>query len=214
VKIAKGEKAMKFTKHIYFFVLVLICLSFSACGNKQVDIQESGSTIVKDLALSDFDQIEVSHMFDVDINQGDTVQVIIEVEESLEPYLDIATQGSTLKIGLKPDNQYNLENTSHQVYVTMPDLTRVKITNFCDVIIHDFYDLADVEIEVSGLGSMVAEMEANAVRLDISDQSSVKLAGNIQEITGKVEGLSSLDLSQVNAQVINVDSDQLSEVNE
>lgn len=205
---------MKNTKSIYVVALVLICIIFSACGNKEVDIQESGSTIVKDLALSDFDQIEVSHMFDVDINQGDTVQVIVEIEESLEPYLEIVTQGRTLMIGLKPDNRYNLDDALHRVEVVLPNLIGVKITNFSDVIIHDFFDLADVEIEVSGYGSMVAEIEAHAVRLDISDQSSVKLAGNIQEITGKVEGLSTLDLSQVNAQVINVDSDQLSEVND
>lgn len=205
---------MKNTKSIYVVALVLICIIFSACGNKEVDIQESGSTIVKDLALSDFDQIEISHMFDVDINQGDTVQVIVEIEESLEPYLEIVTQGRTLMIGLKPDNRYNLDDALHRVEVVLPNLIGVKITNFSDVIIHDFFDLADVEIEVSGFGSVVAEIEAHAVRLDISDQSSVKLAGNIQEITGKVEGLSTLDLSQVNAQVINVDSDQLSEVND
>ena len=179
---------MKNTKSIYYVALVLICIIFCACGNKEVDIQESGSTIVKDLALSDFDQIEVSHMFDVDINQGDTVQVIVEIEESLEPYLEIVTQGRTLMIGLKPDNRYNLDDALHRVEVVLPNLIGVKITNFSDVIIHDFFD--------------------------ISDQSSVKLAGNIQEITGKVEGLSTLDLSQVNAQVINVDSDQLSEVND
>lgn len=205
---------MKNTKSIYVVALVLICIIFSACGNKEVDIQESGSTIVKDLALSDFDQIEISHMFDVDINQGDTVQVIVEIEESLEPYLEIVTQGRKLMIGLKPDNRYNLDDALHRVEVVLPNLIGVKITNFSDVIIHDFFDLADVEIEVSGFGSVVAEIEAHAVRLDISDQSSVKLAGNIQEITGKVEGLSTLDLSQVNAQVINVDSDQLSEVND
>lgn len=205
---------MKNTKSIYVVALVLICIIFSACGNKEVDIQESGSTIVKDLALSDFDQIEISHMFDVDINQGDTVQVIVEIEESLEPYLEIVTQGRTLMIGLKPDNRYNLDDALHRVEVVLPNLIGVKITNFSDVIIHDFFDLANVEIEVSGFGSVVAEIEAHAVRLDISDQSSVKLAGNIQEITGKVEGLSTLDLSQVNAQVINVDSDQLSEVND
>lgn len=205
---------MKNTKSIYVVALVLICIIFSACGNKEVDIQESGSTIVKDLALSDFDQIEVSHTFDVDINQGDTVQVIVEIEESLEPYLEIVTQGRKLMIGLKPDNRYNLDDALHRVEVVLPNLIGVKITNFSDVIIHDFFDLADVEIEVSGFGSVVAEIEAHAVRLDISDQSSVKLAGNIQEITGKVEGLSTLDLSQVNAQVINVDSDQLSEVND
>lgn len=205
---------MKNTKSIYVVALVLICIIFSACGNKEVDIQESGSTIVKDLALSDFDQIEISHMFDVDINQGDTVQVIVEIEESLEPYLEIVTQGRKLMIGLKPDNRYNLDDALHRVEVVLPNLIGVKITNFSDVIIHDFFDLANVEIEVSGFGSVVAEIEAHAVRLDISDQSSVKLAGNIQEITGKVEGLSTLDLSQVNAQVINVDSDQLSEVND
>lgn len=205
---------MKNTISIYVVALVLICIIFCACGNKQVDIQESGSTIVKDLALSDFDQIEISHMFDVDINQGDTVQVIVEIEESLEPYLEIVTQGRTLMIGLKPDNRYNLDDALHRVEVVLPNLIGVKITNFSDVIIHDFFDLANVEIEVSGFGSVVAEIEAHAVRLDISDQSSVKLAGNIQEITGKVEGLSTLDLSQVNAQVINVDSDQLSEVND
>lgn len=205
---------MKNTISIYVVALVLICIIFCACGNKEVDIQESGSTIVKDLALSDFDQIEISHMFDVDINQGDTVQVIVEIEESLEPYLEIVTQGRKLMIGLKPDNRYNLDDALHRVEVVLPNLIGVKITNFSDVIIHDFFDLADVEIEVSGFGSVVAEIEAHAVRLDISDQSSVKLAGNIQEITGKVEGLSTLDLSQVNAQVINVDSDQLSEVND
>lgn len=205
---------MKNTISIYVVALVLICIIFCACGNKEVDIQESGSTIVKDLALSDFDQIEISHMFDVDINQGDTVQVIVEIEESLEPYLEIVTQGRTLMIGLKPDNRYNLDDALHRVEVVLPNLIGVKITNFSDVIIHDFFDLANVEIEVSGFGSVVAEIEAHAVRLDISDQSSVKLAGNIQEITGKVEGLSTLDLSQVNAQVINVDSDQLSEVND
>jgi hypothetical protein len=210
----KGELPMNNTKFEYSIALILICTFLSACVNQPVAFQYTDDQIVRELPLSDFDEIEARHLFDVFIVQGDKFLVSVEAPESLEPYLEVVTKDKILKIGLKSEFEYNLENTSHRVNVTMPDLKGVDVTNLSDATIEGFFDLEDIKFKVSDLSTVSADIEADSAHVDISDNSNLTLTGVVHEVSGNIRDLSNLDVSQLIVQVVNVNSDQLSEIKE
>jgi uncharacterized Zn finger protein len=101
----------------------------SACWeSQQVVIQASGDIIFHELELSGFEVIEVRDMFKVDVVQGDNFRVMVEVEETLVPCLELDTQWNTFKIGLKPGYDYRFQKANPHVEVTLPTFTQVEIT--------------------------------------------------------------------------------------
>ena len=67
-------------------------------------IRGSGNVVTQEEAITGFDSLDVSHGFQVDVRQGDTFGVVIRVDDNLVEHLRVLKQGSTLKIGLKPES--------------------------------------------------------------------------------------------------------------
>jgi hypothetical protein len=177
---------MKSTDVLFAAAITLISLLVSACGSRQVTIRSAGDTILQELDLSGFEQIEVGNMFEVEVFQGERFQVIVETEESLKPYLEIETRGKTLKIGLKSGVNYTFEDATQRVEVTLPELRRVEITTKSSVAIRDFNTFGDIEIKVSDFSSLSGDIKADGIRVDIDGHSSVILSGTTQEVSGNM----------------------------
>jgi hypothetical protein len=201
-------------KNLSVMAIILVCTLTSTCGSQQVAIQDKGEMVVQELELSGFEVIEVSHKFEVEIVQGENFRVVVETEESLIPYLEIVTQGKTLKIGLISEHEYYFENSTQRVEVTIPELTRLEITNKSSVSIQDFNTLGEIKIQVSDFSSLAGDLKADSVRVDINGHSSVNISGIAQEVTGNIAGQSTINLSTFDCQSITIVADQHSQVKE
>jgi hypothetical protein len=200
--------------NLFFMAIILVCTLTSACGSQQVAIQDTGEMVVQELELSGFEEIEVSHKFDVEIVQGENFRVVVETEESLIPYLEIVSRGKTLKIGLKSEYEYTFENATQRVEVTIPDLTRLESTNKSSVSIQDFNTLGEIKMQVSDFSSLAGNLQADSIQVEINRHSSVNISGIAQEVTGNIAGQSTINLSTFDCQSITIVADQHSQVKE
>jgi hypothetical protein len=177
-------------------------------------IEATDVLVEREYPFSGFSEIEVSDLFVVEIRQGETFRVLVEAEDTITPYHDIFVEGKTLHIGLNPNFTYNIESTSQRVEVTLPHLTGVEVDDLSEVTIHAFRSSGNLQITVTDLSSLSANITSNSIEVDIREHSSLDLAGVVQEVSGSVEVMSELDLSMLNAQRVTVISDQFSEIKE
>jgi hypothetical protein len=163
-------------------VLLIVAVLMAGCGLVS-PLTGSGNVVTQEEAITGFEKLDVSQGFKVTVSQKDTFSVVIRVNDNLVEHLQVAKEGSTLKIGLKPGGSYNLENVTLEADVTMPELSGA--------------DLA------SG-SHLVGDVETGNVTFNLSGGSHVTLSGSAGNLMVEVDGGSHAklaDLAVVDANV-------------
>ena len=112
-------------KRTMTIVLVVLVALLASCG--LVSVTGSGNVVTQEEAIAGFDKVEISQGFTVDISQGDTFGVVIQVDDNLVQYLRVVKQDSTLKIGLDRNRSY--KDATLKAEVIMPELTSLTLNS-------------------------------------------------------------------------------------
>lgn len=155
----------------------------------------SGDVVTLEKSFRDFEEVEISSAFTVDIRQGDRYSVIIRVDDNLERYLDVTKIGKTLRIGLKP-GAFSFHHVTLEAEITMPVLTGLGLSGASEASISGFESSKAFTADLSGASSLEGELEAGDVDLDVSGASDVTLRGSGSDLTAEASGASSIDLSE------------------
>jgi hypothetical protein len=175
------------------FVLIIALVILAGCS--QIPITGSGNVISQEEPISDFDKVDISSSFDVDISQGKSFSVVIRVDDNLVEHLQVVKEGSTLKIGLDPNRNYTASNATMEAAVTMPELIGLDLSGASQATITGFMSANDLSVDLSGASSLVGDIEAAKTTFDLSGGSDAKMSGSGQETTIDVAGGSQIDLS-------------------
>jgi hypothetical protein len=187
-------------KILVLFLSVALLVGCTLPGNI---ITGSGNVVTQEEAISGFDKVEVSHTFNVDISQGETFSVVVNMDDNLLQYLEVVKQGSTLKIGLKTDRISR--DSTLEAEVTLPGLTGLNLSGASHANITGFKSTKDISFDLSAASSSRGDIEAGDISIGLSDSSSITLTGSGQDLTIDAKGSSELDLTDllvVNASVI------------
>jgi len=153
---------------------VLVCLVVSllvGCGNSGVGlipIKGSGTPKTVTYDTKDFSALEIRSAFQVTLKQGAAFAISITMDDNLVPHLQTEKEGDTFKLGMKPGS-YN--TTVLKAEITMPTVTRIRLSGSSNLVGSGFKDLKDLEMHLSG-SSKIALSGGNA------GASKVKLSGS------------------------------------
>lgn len=152
--------------------------SCGAVGVWPVKLDGSGkiSTLKRD--YTNFDGVEVSHPFHVDIRQGDRYNVVIRIDDNLVRYLRVAKHGSTLQIGLQPRWNYRIERATLHAEVTLPELTSLKLSGASHATIDGLQTSKSLNLSVAVASHLTGAIEASDVDLHVIAASHVALSGS------------------------------------
>jgi hypothetical protein len=170
-------------------------------------IDGEGVLVESEFAFTGFSEIEVSDFFEVDIRQGETYRVMVEAVEALMPYLEVIHQGDTITIHLKDGYTYNLDNASHRVEVTLPELTQARITNHSTMYLMDFEAGDSLMLEVNDFSELNGTIKAEDIQVEVSNHSECILSGSASRVMGEVTEFSDADLTDLEVAEVNIDVD-------
>jgi len=163
----------------FIWIVTFLVLSILACQvgglGGSATISGSGNVVSQDFDLIDFDQVDISHAFNVGITPDESYSVIVRVDDNLVEYLQVVKQGNTLKIGLKPNFGYTVRNTTLNAEVTMPVLTRLEASGSSDITASGFDSDQAFQVRLSGASSAVLSGSAGEVTVDASGSSDADL---------------------------------------
>ena len=187
-------------------VSIAILATILLIGCAQVTITGSGNVVTQEEALSGFDKVDISQSFDVVITQGENFRVVIRVDDNLVEHLDVVKQGSTLKIGLKPNRNYIIRNATMEAEVTMPELVGLELSGNSDANLSGFESTKSLAVDLSGNSDLLGDIQAGDSGFDVSGSSSVRLTGSAGDVTIDASGSSEVDLTDFPASDGTVDT--------
>jgi hypothetical protein len=166
-------------------------------------ITGSGNVVTQEEAMTGFDKLDVSDGFQVDVSQGDSFSVVIRFDDNLVEHLQVAKQGNTLKIGLKPGRFYNLRDATLEADVTMPELTGLDLSGGSHVTLSGLISAKALSADLSGGSHLTGDVEAGDATINLSGGSHATLSGSAGDLTIDASGGSHAKL----AELVVVDAD-------
>lgn len=156
-------------------------------------ITGSGKTVTVDFDFDDFTRVKASSAFTVDITQGESYSIQVEVDDNLEQYLEVTRSGDTLQIGLKPVSGW-FGNKTLRAQITMPQLTGLNLSGASNCEITGFSSDKRLDVEASGASSLRGDISGGAAKIEASGASTIELTGSAPDLTAIASGASTLRL--------------------
>jgi len=146
-------------------------------------------------SLVDFDEIEISGLFDVRIEEGSEYSVHLSGPESEKAKYIISREGSTLVIDYDDDRKFwrqdLLDVDEMEIQITLPKLERIEAKGAGKITFGDF-NAESLEVELLGAIKVRGEFDAKDVRVNLSGASELELAGKGSSLDAVIQGASSL----------------------
>ncbi len=182
-------------KYRAIFIVALLIALLSACdADVAGPVAGSGKVVDQEVALRDFDRIEVGGAFRVDIRQRESYSVLIRVDDNLVRCLDVRLAGRTLHIGFKSECWVS-RATAMESRITMPTLLGLELSGASKGTIAGFRSERSLEVNVSGASTLQGEIEAGDVTAEVSGASRLELAGRGNNLKVDASGASHVELS-------------------
>lgn len=176
---------------LFLLLAVLAGVSFSGCF---VDLDDdgpfnctrgTGSVVTETLNVPDFDGIVLKISADVEITQGPTQLVEVEGFGNIIDELETDVRAGVWEIEFDDciRNQGNL-----RIFITVPNLRMLKVSGSGDVVSTNTLDVPNLELGISGSGTI--DVAANADNIDalISGSGSILLEGAADELDLRTSG--------------------------
>ena len=183
---------MKTIKQLSFYILFLIAAT--SCI-EEFNIRGNGIEASQARTVSSFNKVKTSGNFDVHITKGDELEVLLNAEENILPYIETSVSDETLFIEIHGVHNVN-NRLPMNVYVTVPELLTAKQSG-SGTITTGYFSSDKMEFSISGSGSISAVVDANEVDASISGSGWMLIAGDANKSNLSISGSGNIDSSDL-----------------
>jgi hypothetical protein len=130
------------------------------------------------------------------LRQGNTAKVEVEGKQELLAEIETSVEGSRLVIGKRGKwNNWSWKNDDRiNVYITMPTIEGLNVGGSGDLIAETRIHSDNLELAVSGSGSMKIEIEATgATEASVSGSGGIEVKGTAKNFESRVSGSGHVD---------------------
>lgn len=182
------------TVYSLLFVLATSCM-------EQFSIKGNGHDSTEERSVSAFNKVKSSGSFDIVITYGDNLEVLVNAEENIIPYIETSVSNNTLLIDIRGTNSVR-NRLPMKVYITIPELAGVKQSG-SGSITTDYFIAEKMELSISGSGSISTEVDADIVEAAISGSGWMLLSGNVGQSILNISGSGNINCSEMLVQSCN-----------
>jgi len=174
---------MKTIKHLIFGSLLL--MAATSCIDGFV-IEGNGVVNSETRHVVSFTKVKSAGNFEVYITRGNSVEVIVEAEQTILPHIETTVSGNTLLIDIPGWNTV-INHRPMKIFVTTPALDGLQLSGsgFIDA---EYFEAEMMEIFISGSGSIVADVNAEFVEARMSGSGMITLKGNADNAKYNISG--------------------------
>jgi hypothetical protein len=137
----------------------LVCLTCKESPRNEDD--EDFTQVEAEMQLEEFERVELSGTFEVDIKKGDKYQLKVLNEEARDN-ISLDQDGNTLEISLKNWHHKNRP----RLEITTPNFESLSINGASEVNV-DKFKIEDLHIEIAGASKVNLEGEAQSLHAEI-----------------------------------------------
>lgn len=164
-------------KSILLASIILLGLTFQSC-NFGPSITGSDNIISKVYDFEDFNEIDISQSFHIEIIQSETYKVEVFYNDNLETYLDVEKKGSELSLGLK--NSFNFRNIHLKAIVHTPNIDEISMSGATKTEFKNF-KTNHLSIDMSGASEIAGNLNVrDKLSVEGSGASNIHVEGNVR----------------------------------
>ena len=175
---------MKTKKFIFILAVIGIYLNTVSCVFNT--IKGNGNLKTFEKSVASFEKIDVGSSAKVNFHASPDYKMVVTVDENLEQYLEIATQGNVLNIGIKPGS-YSF--TKFQVNLYCPVLTGVGVSGAGSFVTTDTISTPTFDSDVSGAGKIEGIIvKCDKFSANISGAGKMNITGTSKDAVIDISG--------------------------
>lgn len=183
---------MKTIKQFSFFIMILIAAT--GCI-EEFNIRGNGIEATQTRSVTTFNKVKTSGNFDVHITKGDELEIVLNAEENILPYIETSVSNKTLLIDIHGTHNVN-NKLPMTVYITVPELLSAKQSG-SGTITTDYFSGDKMEFSISGSGSISTAVDANFIDASISGSGWMLITGNANHSNLSISGSGNIDSSDL-----------------
>jgi hypothetical protein len=194
-----------------FLMLAIIATGFSTIAqrNDKYDdkdrIEGSGNVITKDIAVKSFDELNASGVFNLQLSQGDKETLKIEADDNLMDLFIVENEGSTLKISMKKNSNFNSKKQL-KVYITFKSLKSMNLGMVGGTSSDEKLKFTDLKLKNQSVGSVSLNMTLQTLNMENQSVGSVKLEGSAENAVVKNNSVGSINAGNFVVQKMEIDN--------
>ena len=197
-------------KNLFLMLAITaIGLSTMAQKNDKYDdkdrIEGSGNVITKDINVKPFDELNASGVFNLQLSQGDKESLKIEADDNLMDLFIVENEGSTLKISMKKNSNFNSKKQL-KVYVTFKTLKSMNLGMVGGTSSDEKLKFADLKLKNQSVGSVSLNMTLQTLNMENQSVGSVKLEGSAENAIVKNSSVGSINAGNFVVQKMEIDN--------
>ena len=158
-------------------------------------VDGSGPIVTETLTLPNFTGISLEMSGTVLISQGPVQSVVVEGKGNIIDELELDVTNGIWHI---ETDRCVRDIGDLKIFITVPDISVLNVSGSGDIISENTLVIGDIELDVSGSGTIDVEMEADDIDAAISGSGEVFLSGSADELKFRISG--SGDLRSFNLQ--------------
>lgn len=177
-------------RRLVFFAAIII--AFTSCRQ----LHGSGNIITEKRSVGNFRAIAAGSAFEVELKSGPVTSVEVEADDNLMKYIDTRVSGDKLTIEFK--KSFTINNSHLKVYITAPEVNRIKSSGAADIKVIDLLKSADkISLETSGAGHIEATVDAPEIETEVSGAGDIDVKGRTRTLTAKSSGAGSIKAKEL-----------------
>jgi Putative auto-transporter adhesin, head GIN domain len=151
----------------------------------------NGHVVEETRHVSDFTSIDNDSPFEVDINQGDDLEVRVRIDSNLQRYVEAHVHGDTLLIEASAW-VVDLPPGPH-VTITLPKIENLENHGSGDVFAASFEQDKEIQLRLSGSGNLTLDANAPRISAAVRGSGDMFLSGSTDYAELELYGSGDLD---------------------
>jgi len=188
---------------LIFSMLISFLLTGCISVYDKTKVKGSGTVTIEERAVSPFDKIIVDGAFSVHLSQGDTESVEVEIDDNLQPYVEVRNEGRKLVLDVK-DHVNFVKTTRNNIYISLKNINLFDVSGVCKIQTSGSLDCDHLTFKVSGVANGELELYCNKLNVNISGVANIELSGATTELDIKQSGVGKFDAMNLNADKVTV----------
>lgn len=178
-------------KHLIDYALAITLSLFigtqgyAQWGNSKV--VGNGNITTKTVNTSDYDNVSVVGFMDVELKRGTEGAISVTTDDNLHEYLEIHTEGNTLKIEVRKKTNLKTKKGIH-IIVPFTDLSEVSLVGSGDIVSKDALKGSALELQLVGSGDMNLDIDVKQLDVNLNGSGDMDIRGKASRLEVKLAG--------------------------
>jgi hypothetical protein len=181
-------------KYTIILSVLFTCTSCISIGQRS--IKGSGNVTTEKKQVTDFENLDISGVFNVILKQSDKADVTVEADDNLQQYVTVENRNNTLYV--KTKEKINIRGAKKtNIYISLVNISKLKNTLVGNLSTSGVIALKNVDINTSAVGNTTLNVKVDKLSLQISAVGNTDIEGSAPNCSITNSAVGNLDAAKL-----------------